>query len=352
MADPVFFRPLRRYTVGEIAALTGARLRDAHDEARQIDGIAPASTGGDGKLVFVEGRRNVGLFQGLNAAAVICTEDLSSAAPLGIAVLVTPRPQQAFAMVGRVLYPEAVRPATVTGETGISPHAHIAADALIEEGAIVEAGAIIGPGAAIGCGTIVAPNAVIGPGSQIGRDCHVGIGASVISALIGNRVLLHPGVRVGQDGFGYVAGAKGLEKVPQIGRVIIQDDVEIGANTTIDRGAMSDTVIGEGTKIDNQVQIAHNVRIGRHCAIAAQCGLSGSVTLGDFVLLGGRVGVADHVSLGAGAQLAAASGVMHDVPAGERWGGAPAQPMRDFFREVNTIRNLVRSKTRKVGDDG
>jgi len=135
--------------------------------------------------------------------------------------------------------------------------------------------------------------------------------------------------------------------VPQIGRVIIQDDVEIGANTTVDRGTMADTIIGEGTKIDNLVQIAHNVRIGRHCAIAAQCGLSGSVTLGDFVMLGGSVGIVDHVTVGTGAQLAARSGVMHDIPAGERWGGAPAQPMRDFFREVNAIRNLVKARTRK-----
>lgn len=352
MADPVFFRPVRRYSVGEIAMLTGARLRDAHYENVEIDGLAAASHGGEGKLVFVEGKRNIGLFQGLNAAAVICSDDLAAAAPLGVAVLMTPRPQQAFAMVGRLLYPTSNRPDPITGETGVSPRAIVAPDATIEAGAIVEAGAVVGPGAAIGSGTVVAPNAVIGPSVQIGRDCHIGIGTSVIAAFIGNRVILHPGVRVGQDGFGYVAGPKGLEKVPQIGRVVIQDDVEIGANSTVDRGAMSDTVIGEGTKIDNLVQIAHNVKIGRHCAIAAQCGLSGSVTLGDFVMLGGRVGVADHVSLGAGSQLAAASGVMHDVPAGERWGGAPAQPMRDFFREVNTIRNLVRSRTKKGDIDG
>jgi UDP-3-O-[3-hydroxymyristoyl] glucosamine N-acyltransferase len=351
MADPVFYQPAQTISAGEVAALTGAQLRDPGMAGVVIDGIAPASLGGDGKLVFVDGRRNVALFQGLNAAAVLCTEELATAAPLGIAVLITPRPQQAFAMVGRSLYPASQRPGALTGETGVSPAAHVSADALVEDGAIIEAGAIVGPGAAIGAGTVVAPNAIVGAGSQIGRDCYIGPNVSVVSALIGNRVIIHAGASIGQDGFGYVAGAKGLEKVPQIGRVVIQDDVEIGANTTVDRGAMSDTVIGEGTKIDNLVQVAHNVRIGRHCAIAAQCGISGSVTLGDFVMLGGRVGVADHVAIGPGAQLAAASGVMHDVPAGERWGGAPAQPMRDFFREVNTIRNLVR-RSRKGESDG
>ena len=147
---------------------------------------------------------------------------------------------------------------------------------------------MIGPLAAIGAGTIVAPNAVIGRFCQIGRDCYVGPGASIQYALIGNRVIIHAGAKIGQDGFGFVAGARGPERIPQIGRVVIQDDVEIGANTTIDRGAMADTIIGEGTKIDNLVQIAHNVRIGRGCIIAGHCGISGSVTMGDYVMLGGR----------------------------------------------------------------
>jgi UDP-3-O-[3-hydroxymyristoyl] glucosamine N-acyltransferase len=212
----------------------------------------------------------------------------------------------------------------------------------VEEGAIIEAGAVIGPGVGIGSGTIVAPNAVLGRYCQIGRDGYVGPGASVQYALIGNRVVIHGGARVGQDGFGFVGGAKGPERMPQIGRVVIQDDVEIGSNTTVDRGAMADTVIGEGTKIDNLVQIAHNVRIGRGCIIAGHCGISGSVTLGDFVMLGGRVGIADHLTIGDRVQVAASSGLMYDIPAGERWAGMPAQPMRDFFRELSAIRNFTK----------
>jgi UDP-3-O-[3-hydroxymyristoyl] glucosamine N-acyltransferase len=206
---------------------------------------------------------------------------------------------------------------------------------------------VVCAGAAIGTGTVIAPHTVIGPNCQIGRDCFIGPGASVLTALVGNRVIIHAGVRIGQDGFGYVGGKNGPEKMPQIGRVIIQDDAEIGANTTIDRGGMSDTVIGEGTKIDNLVQIAHNVRIGRGCIVAGQCGLSGSVTLGDFVMLGGSVGLADHVSVGAGARLAASSGVMDDVPEGGIWAGTPAMPIRDFFREVAAVRKLASLKPRK-----
>ena len=156
---------------------------------------------------------------------------------------------------------------------------------------------------------------------RIGRDCSIGATVTVSHALIGDRVIIHPGVRIGQDGFGFAMGPQGHLKVPQIGRVIIQDDVEIGANSTIDRGANRDTVIGEGTKIDNLVQIAHNVVIGRHCVIVAQVGISGSTTLGDFVALGGQVGVTGHLRIGAGAQIAATSGVMSDVPPGARWGG-------------------------------
>jgi UDP-3-O-[3-hydroxymyristoyl] glucosamine N-acyltransferase len=219
---------------------------------------------------------------------------------------------------------------------------------MIERGAVVEAGAIVGAGAAIGAGTTIAPGAVVGPECRIGRDSYVGPNATIVCALVGDRVFIHAGVRIGQDGFGYVPGRTGPDKVPQIGRVIIQDDVEIGANTTIDRGAIGDTVIGQGTKIDNLVQIAHNVRIGRCCLIAGQCGISGSVVLGDFVALGGSVGLKDHLNIGSGAQIAAGSGVMYDIPAGEKWAGSPAQPYRDHFRAVMAVREMGRQK-RKGG---
>lgn len=352
MSDPVFFAPSRRFTAGEIAALTGAELRTPEFADNIVTGLAPADRGGTGTLVFVEGRRNAGLIAGVEASVLLCSADIAASAGNGIAVLVSSHPQRDFATVGRLMFPAASRPGPVTGETGISPAAHIHPQALVEAGAIVEAGAVIGPDAQVGSGTVIAPNAVIGPSCRIGRDGYVGPGVTIQHALLGNRVIVHAGARVGQDGFGYVLGRAGLEKMPQLARVVVQDDVEIGANTTIDRGTLSDTVIGEGTKIDNLVQIAHNVRIGRSCVLAAHCGLSGSVTLGDGVMLGGRVGIADHLTIGSLAQVAAAAGVMTDIPAGERWGGMPAQPMKEMMREIALVRSMARGKRKERREDG
>lgn len=352
MTDPEFFAPARTFSAAELAVHTGAGLHDQNMSDTLVSGVAALCDGGEGKLVYVEGPRQASELENLKAAAILCPASLVDRVPSGIAILVSDQPRTAFAAIGRLLFPQAVKPAPITGESGLSKAAHIADDAMIEPGAIVEAGAVIAAGAAIGTGTVIAPNAVIGPSVQIGRDCYIGPGASVIAALIGNNVTIHAGVRVGQDGFGYVPGASGLEKQPQVGRVVIQDNVEIGANSTIDRGAITDTVIGEGTKIDNLVQVAHNVQIGRHCAIAAHCGISGSVDIGDYVMLGGRVGLSDHISVGDGAQLAASSGVMHDVPAGAKWAGAPAKPIKEFFREVTAVRSLAERRKPKGKSDG
>lgn len=350
MTDPVFFEPSRRFTAGEIAVLTGAELRTPERAKNEVRRLAPSDEGGEGSLIFVSGKRHATTVE---ASVVLCTSEVAHLAPVGAAVLISKHPQVDFAAIGRLMFPAAARPVALTGETGVSAAAYVHPDALIEPGAIIEPGAVIGPRAAIGSGTVIAPNVVIGISCQVGRDCYIGPGATLQNALLGNRVIVHAGVRIGQDGFGYVPGVAGLEKVPQIGRVVMQDDVEIGANTTIDRGAMSDTVIGEGTKIDNLVQIAHNVRIGRSCIVAGQCGLSGSVTLGDGVMMGGNVGVADHLMIGDRAQIAAGSGLMHDVPAGERWGGFPAQPMKDTMREYAFLRSMVRDmRGKKRSGDG
>ncbi len=246
-----------------------------------------------------------------------------------------------MALVMTKLYPSAVKPGSVFGETGTSPTASVHPSARLEPGVVVDPGAVIGRGAEIGAGTIIGPNAVIGPGVRIGRDGSVGASTTIAAALIGDRIIIHPGAHIGQDGFGFALGARGHLKVPQIGRVIIQNDVEIGAGVTIDRGANRDTVIGEGAKIDNLVQIGHNVVIGRHAVLVAQSGVSGSSAIGDFAALGGQAGIAGHLTIGAGAQVAAAAGVMTDIPAGERWAGVPAKPVRKFFREVAAITRLA-----------
>jgi UDP-3-O-[3-hydroxymyristoyl] glucosamine N-acyltransferase len=350
MTEPVFFAPSRRYTAGEVAKLTGSSLVDDRHASVPIYAIGSATEGGEGALVYVEGKKNADLVQHIRASAVLCTADLVERVPQGVAILVARRPQAAFAQFGRALFPAAASPHALTSETAISPAAFVDPTARIEAGVVIEPGAVIGPDAAIGSGTIVGPGAVIAKSCQIGRDCYIGPGASIQYTLMGNGVIVHGGARIGQDGFGFVGGASGPERIPQVGRVIIQDRVEIGSNTTIDRGALADTVIGEGTKIDNLVQIAHNVRIGRGCIIAGHCGLSGSVTLGDNVMLGGRVGLSDHVTIGSRVQIAAASGVMHDIPDGQRWAGLPAMPVREFFRQVAALKNVA--NTRKGDTNG
>ena len=236
------------------------------------------------------------------AGACLVSPRFAARCPAGTVCLVSRDPYRAYAALLGRLHPDALRPGSQFAARGIAPGAHVHPEARLEEGVTVDPGAVIGPGAEIGAGTVIGPNAVVGPGVRIGRDCAIGAGTTLSHALLGNRVILHPGARLGQDGFGFAMGATHL-KVPQIGRVIVQDDVEIGANTTIDRGASRDTVIGEGTKIDNLVQIAHNVVIGRHCVIVSGVGISGSTTLEDYVVLGGQVGVVGHLRIGRGAQL-------------------------------------------------
>ena len=204
----------------------------------------------------------------------------------------------------------------------------------LEDGVVVGRGAVIGAGARIGSGTEIGVNTVVGPGVCIGRDCHVGHNVTLGFVLIGDRVRILSGAVIGEAGFGVTGSRSGALDIPQLGRVIIQDEVTVGACTCIDRGAWEDTVVGERTKIDNLVQIAHNVRLGRNCVLAAHTGISGSVTVGDGAMFGGRAGIADHLDIGANAKIAAAAGVMKDVPAGEIWCGSPARPLRRFMRET------------------
>jgi UDP-3-O-[3-hydroxymyristoyl] glucosamine N-acyltransferase len=338
-----FFPPGAAPSLRQIAEWTGATLGLGVDPDRLISDVAAIDAAGPHDLAFFENPRYLSELKSTRAGAVLLSPRYVGQAPSRSATLATPQPHRAMAAAMTRLYPGASRPGSLFDEHGVSPRAHVHPSARLESGVVVDPGAVIGPGAQIGSGTVIGANAVVGPNTRIGRDCSIGPGSTVSCALIGDRVIIHAGAQIGQDGFGFALGRAGHMKVPQVGRAILQDDVEIGAGTTIDRGANRDTIIGEGTKIDNLVQIGHNVVIGRHCILVAQSGVSGSCVIDEFAALGGQAGLAGHLHIGAGAQVAAAAGVMTDVPAGERWGGAPAQPMREFFREVAAIKRLVKS---------
>ena len=341
MADPRFFRNHGPIKLGKIAKLAGAELAAGADPERAIEDVAPLETAGPTALSFFDNPRYAAALAASRAGACIIAPAQARRAPAGMALLLSRTPYRSYALAARAFYPRQ-RP-----QPGIAPSAVIDPTARIGDGVAIGPGAVIGANARIGAQTAVGANSVIEAGVEIGADCLIGSQVALSHCVIGDRVTLHPGVKIGQDGFGFAPDPKGHVKVPQLGRVMIGEDCDIGANTTIDRGAGPDTVIGAGTWIDNLVQVGHNVRIGRGCIIAAQTGISGSSRLGDFVLIGGQGGLAGHLSMGDGARLAAKSGLMHDVPPGATFGGIPAVPMVQHHREVATLQRLARE--RRIG---
>ncbi|MDQ8728769.1 UDP-3-O-(3-hydroxymyristoyl)glucosamine N-acyltransferase [Bradyrhizobium sp. LHD-71] len=337
-----FFSEPPRLTLADIAEMTGAVLADSTRALVPITGLAVLDEAGPSQLTFLENAKYAPKLASCHAAACLVSRRLEQELPSRVAVLRVADPYRAFVAVARRMHADALKPHVQSGAEGVSPMAVVHPTARLEEDVTVEAHAVIGPGAEIGTGTIIGPGAVIGPYVTVGRGCAIGAGTTIACSLIGNAVIVHPGCRIGQDGYGFLPGADGHAKVPQTGRVIIQNDVEIGANTTIDRGALRDTVIGEGTKIDNLVQIAHNVVVGRRCLVTSQVGIAGSVTLGEGVALGARVGINNHVTIGDGAQIAATSIVHDDVPPGARWGGTPAKPVKLWFREMMLLERMAR----------
>lgn len=342
MAQPTFFRQPPRLTLAEVAALTKAHLVDDARAAQPVHGLASLDEAGPMHLAFFDNLKYADQLDQTHAGACLIHERFEGRVPPHVAVLRAAQPFRAFVDLASHLHGDALRPQSSYGNTGISPSAIIDPAARLEDDVIVDPLAVIGPDVEIGSGTVIGASVVLGPGVKIGRDCNVGPNSSIHNTFIGNQVLIHPGCHIGQDGYGFIFGKGGHIKVPQTGRVLIQNHVEIGAGTTIDRGSLRDTVIGEGTKIDNQVQIGHNVSIGRHSLIAAQCGLAGSLTIGDNVAMGAKVGVNNHVHIGDGAQITAMSAVKDSIPAGERWGGFFAKPTKQWFREFLAVERLVR----------
>ena len=350
MAHPTFFKRPEPSSLQAIATLTESVVEDPSRGAQVVSGIAALDEAGPSHLVFYDNVRYAEQLAETRAGACIVSPRLAPQVPPHVAVLRARKPFNAFVAAAQYFHADALRPRSAYGLSGIATSAVIHPDAHLEDDVVVDPLAVIGPDVEVGAGTVIGSGAVIGRGVRIGRDCSIGANCSLQHALVGNHVIIHPGCQIGQDGFGFTTSAGRHLKVPQTGRVIIQHHVEIGAGTAIDRGSLKDTVIGEGTKIDNQVQIGHNVSIGRHCLIAGQSGLSGSISLGDYVAFGARVGTNNHVRIGDGAQIAATSIVRGDVPPNARWGGIPAKPVREWFREVLAVERLGRAMTPEKGE--
>ena len=336
--DPRFFARSGPFPLDHLAELVGARVRPPADgrPAGPLRGVAPLQRASVEEISFLDNRRYLPVLAETAAGAVIVAPAFQGSVPPGTAALVTPQPYLAWARIAALFHPQ---PACVPGTHST---------AVVEPGAAVDPTAEIGPfvvigaGARIGPGSLVAGHAVIGAGVVVGERCRIGTHCSVSHALIGDRVTLYPGARIGQDGFGFAVSDQGFVSVPQLGRVVIGDDVEIGANATIDRGSAQDTVIGAGSRLDNLVQIGHNARLGRCCIVVAQAGISGSTELEDFVTIAAQAGLIGHIKVGRKARIGAQAGVMSDVEAGADVIGSPAMAFREFFRNVATLKRLSR----------
>lgn len=331
MVDKHFYDVKENVTLAQIAEVTSAVLTDTAKQGEKIADIATMASAGAEDICFFYDRKNKEKAAAIKAKACITTEELQQFVPQGVIVLISADPKVAFIKLNEFMYAER-KP-----QAGIDASAKIAATAKIGANCFIGANAVIGDNVEIGDNCTIEPNVVIAQGCKIGANCRIGCNASVAYSVIGNNCYIYSGARIGFDGFGFQLMNGQHHRIPQLGRVIIGNDVEVGANTCIDRGALDDTVIGDGTRIDNLVQIAHNDKLGRGCIIVSQVGIAGSCTLGDYVVLGGQVGLADHLNIGSGAQVGAQSGAMRDIEAGAVVMGSPCVPFKDFMRQVSFI---------------
>lgn len=323
------------FTLGELAALAGGEVQG--DPALRLRGVATLDDAGPDQIAFFNHAWYAEAFAASRAGAVIVEPRTAKKHP-GRTYLVAPNASLAFARISRAFNPERTPAPLRAAEAFIHPEAEVDATARIEPLAYV------GPRAKVGPRTVLAPQSFVGEGAQVGADCRIGPGVKILhGCVVGDRVILQPGVVLGGDGFGFALDLEEGQhlKVPQVGNVVVEDDVEIGANSAVDRATMGSTRIGRGTKVDNLVQVGHNVTVGAMSILCGQVGLAGSCKVGDGVVLGGQVGIANHLLIGDGAKIAAQSGVGHDVPPGEIWAGSPAQSHRKWLRNQQAASELA-----------
>lgn len=336
MADSRFFDRKGPFSLEEILSFSGVVFAaSAQNAGRSFSDIAPLDRAEAAHISFFDNPKYLNQFEKSTAGACFVKEKYAPKAPAGMLALVTPDPYRAYALVAQAFYPR------IQCEPQISPRASIAASAKVAPDCTIEDFVVIGENCNIGRGTIIRAGSVIHRGVEIGENCQIGANTTLSHCIIGNHVILHRGVHIGQDGFGFALGREGHIKVPQLGRVLVEDHVEIGSGTCIDRGTGPDTVIGAGSKIDNLVQIGHNVQIGRGAVIVSQVGIAGSSQVGDGAVLAGQAGIAGHLRIGAGARIAAQAGVMEDIPAGQAYGGSPAMPVKDWHRQTIAVKKLI-----------
>jgi UDP-3-O-[3-hydroxymyristoyl] glucosamine N-acyltransferase len=348
MVDTRFHVSTEPAVLGALLEAVGftSPLDDLRGHTLAISGAHELATAGPDHIALAAHRDYLPELGATGAGAVIVSPALREAVPASAVAVVAPRPHELFVELLHRLYPADTRAVMAAGLLA-------AQSGVFEADVSIGPNVVIGPGVEIGAGTIIGANTVIGAGVAIGRNCTIGSNCTIDCAYLGNDVVLHPGARIGTEGFGWLDFTRNNRKIPQLGRAILQDRVEVGANSTIDRGALGDTVIGEGTKIDNLVQIGHNVQIGPHCIIVGQAGLAGSSRLGTGVVLGGQTAVRDHIKIGDGAMAAACSAIAEDVEPGQIVSGMPALPHRQSLREQGALRHLpeLRAHVRKLQEE-
>jgi len=335
MADPRFFKNHGPFRVAELVQIADVEMASGCDPDMVIRDIAPLDVAGVDDLSFLDNTKYLDAFRASKAGVCVVAKKFAEDAPAGMSLLISENPYRAYALIAQAYYPNT--------QAEASDHHP---SAVVDPTATIGNDCVIGPLAVIGADVALGDNVIVGAGVAIDRAVTVGSGTSIGANTslshcdVGSNCLIHPGVRIGQRGFGFDMSPEGHLDVPQLGRVIVGNDVEIGANSCIDRGAGPDTIIGDGCKIDNLVQIGHNVHLGNGCVIVAQAGIAGSAHLEDFVVLAGQSGIAGHLRIAAGTQVAARSGVMHDTEPGQRMAGNPAMPAREFFRLLAKWRKL------------